>query len=674
MRLRDQARVTTTAVAAAVVVACAGAVVSLWAHHADGASLVAPALSGAVVVSFALMGAVVASARPANRVGWLMLAGAVLWALGNASADAAFRGIVASPGSVSGAPALAVAGSVTRSLGWFVATVGVALHFPDGRLARQRWSFGARSFIAAIVASAIGACTASDANLTDLGRWHNPLALPSSLQPASGLLSLAGVALGAVATLGAVLALRARWRRGGHVEQQQLALFAAAAALPVAAAPFVLAGVTGGWLFSVAALPLPFAIAFAVLARGLYDLRTAVNRTLVWVTLSALVVGVYALVIAGLGGLLDATGAGWLPWVAAGVVALLFAPLRDGLQHAVNRLSFGRWDEPYDVLAAIGQQLEAAADVDGLLTDVVAELQGLGLSEVTIRDADGRVLAGDTQRPTTSDTLPLTAYGEIVGSLSYGAAPGLRARDRRLLDDLAGHLGGLLHSHALTHELQRALERLVLSREEERRRLRRDLHDGLGPALAGHVLRLDLIAGALDPRSPVSADVESLRADLRGTVLEVRRVVEGLRPPALDELGLAGALRQVVQRMTAGTRLTVEVLVSDLPQLPAALEVAVFRIVSEAVANVARHAVASSCHVVIEVADGALRVTIADDGRGLAIAGLTAGNGLQTMRERAEELRGRLHIVSASGTTIVAEIPLPSGATLPSEDMAELET
>jgi signal transduction histidine kinase len=674
MRLRDQARVTTTAVAAAVVVACAGAAISVWAHHADGRSLVAPTLSAAVVVSFATMGAIVASARPANRVGWLMLAGALLWALGNASVDAAVRGIVADPGSVPAASALAIAGSATRSLGWFVATVGVALHFPDGRLARQRRRFGARAFVAAILASSIGACTASDANLTDLGSWSNPLALPSSLQPLSGLLSLAGVALGTVATLGAVLALRTRWRRGGQVEQQQLTLFAAAAALPVAAAPFALAGVAGGWLFSVAALPLPFAIAFAVLARGLYDLRTAVNRTLVWGTLSGVVVGVYALVIAGLGGLLDASGAGWLPWIAAGVVALLFAPLRDALQRAVNRLSFGRWDEPYDVLAAIGQQLEAAADVDGLLADVVAELHGLGLQEVTIRDADGRTLAGDAQALHRSDTLPLTAYGQTVGSLSYGSAPGLRARDHRLLDDLAGHLGGLLHSYQLTHELQRALERLVLSREEERRRIRRDLHDGLGPALAGHVLRLDLIAAALDPRSPVSADVETLRADMRGTVLEVRRVVEGLRPPALDELGLAGALRQITQRMTAGTGLVVEVEVALLPQLPAAMEVATFRIVAEAVANVARHAHASSCHVVIEAAGGSLRATIADDGRGLPSAPPAGGHGLQTMRERAEELRGRLHVLSAGGTTIVAEIPLPAGTVPAAERVAELES
>ena len=140
--------------------------------------------------------------------------------------------------------------------------------------------------------------------------------------------------------------------------------------------------------------------------------------------------------------------------------------------------------------------------------------------------------------------LPLSAYGQPVGVLRYDTpATPLRNRDRQLLDDLAGHLGGVLHARRLTGELQQALERLVLAREEERRRLRRDLHDGLGPALAGHLLRLDLIASQVGD-GPGGAEIATLRDELRATVLEVRRVVEGLRPPSLDELGLAGALSE----------------------------------------------------------------------------------------------------------------------------------
>lgn len=658
-----QARVTAAVVAAAVAVSLAGAAVSLWCHAADGQSLLSSALSAAVVVAFTAGGAVVASARPANPVGWLMLAGGLAWSLGNAGVDAGYRGIVAASGAVPAASAWAVSGSALRGVGWLVVTVAVAMLFPDGRVAGPRWRWLPRVLVVAAAGSVAAVLTASDANLNGFGTWRNPIALPSWAQPLSGLLSLTTLLLAAAATLAAVAQLTVRWRRGGPLERQQLTLFGAAAMLPVVVAPLELAGVVGSWLFSAAALPLPLAIGFAVLARGLYDLRTAVNRTLVWGTLSAVVAGVYALVIAGLGRLLDAAGAAWLPWAAAAVVAVSFAPLRDELQRAVNRLTFGRWDEPYDVLAGLGQRLEASAAVSGLLADVVAELRALGLQEVTIADERGHVLAGDARASAEAVELPLSAYGQPVGSLCYRLPMrGLRARDRRLLEDLAGHLGGVLHAHRLTGDLQRALEGLVLAREEERRRLRRDLHDGLGPALAGHLLRLDLIAGTLDRDSAAGAELEALREELRATVLEVRRVVEGLRPPALDELGLTGALTQATQRLTAVSPLAVDLQIGPLPDLPAAVEVATFRIVTEAVTNTVRHAEeASTCRITIDEVEERLRIVVSDDGPGINSATpSTDGHGLQTMRERAEELRGLLRISSSGGTTIVAELPLPS--------------
>jgi signal transduction histidine kinase len=362
------------------------------------------------------------------------------------------------------------------------------------------------------------------------------------------------------------------------------------------------------------------------------------------------------------GALLHVPGAAWLPWVAAGAVAVTFAPLRDGLQRAVNRLTFGRWNQPYDVLADLGQRLEASTDVDRLLVDVVGELRLLGLQEISVADADGRFLAGDPGGPDTV-AVPLTAYGRSVGTLRYRqpTAP-LRPRDLRLLDDLGGHLGGVLHAHRLSQDLQRALEAQVLAREEERRRLRRDLHDGLGPALAGHLLRLDVLAAKLPPGSTAAADADALRTDLRTTVLEVRRVVEGLRPPALDELGLPTALAHVVTRLTAGSGVAADVRAGNLPPLSAAVEVAAYRIVAEAVTNVVRHAGATSCTVTVEVAGAVLRVTVSDDGRGLDPASGGTGNGLLTMRERAAELRGRFRVSGAPGTTVVAELPLPAAS------------
>jgi signal transduction histidine kinase len=197
--------------------------------------------------------------------------------------------------------------------------------------------------------------------------------------------------------------------------------------------------------------------------------------------------------------------------------------------------------------------------------------------------------------------MTLTAYGRPVGRLSYrGPESPLRTRDGRLLDDLAGHLGGLVHERQLTDDLRHARERLVLGREEERRRLRRDLHDGLGAALAGHILRLEALSGRAGVPE-VTADLEALRSDMANTMAGVRRLVDGLRPPALDQLGLGGAVRQSVRRLTAGTGLTPDVTIGELPALPAGLEVAAFRIVTEAVTNAVRQARASSIQVVVEM-------------------------------------------------------------------------
>jgi signal transduction histidine kinase len=656
VRTGPSARRTAAVVTAAVLASLAGVSVSLWADVNGAGSLVDGVFSAVVVTAFTVVGAVVVAARPGNLVGWLLLAGAVLWSVGNACAELAHLGIVVSPGRVPGADALAVL-SALRAAGWYLLTLGVPLLFPDGRLLGPRWRWLVPVTVVVVVASVVGPVIDGQADLTDLGGWRNPLAGPSWL---SGTAFLLSAPLGLVALGGAVAQLVARWRRGSALQRQQVGLLAAAAAVTLAASP--VAFVTGeGWVFSLAVLPLPIAIGFAVLARGLYDLRTAANRTLLWLTLSAVVAGAYAVVIAGVGSLLHSRDATWLPWAAAAVVAVAFAPLRDGLQRAVNRLTYGRWDEPYEVLAALGQRLEGSADVDRLLADVTAELAGLGLREVAIRDADGALVAGEPGTDPDAAVVPLSAYGVRVGSLEHRRPePPLRARDARLLDDLAGHLGGVLHAHRLTAELQRARESLVLAREEERRRLRRDLHDGLGPALAGHLLRLDVLAGKVGPRSAARDDVDALRADLRATVLEVRRVVEGLRPPALDELGLDGALEQVVSRLGAGSGVAVDLSVGELPPLSAAVEVAVFRIVSEAVTNAVRHAAATRCTVEVTPAGRLLRVTVTDDGSGVRDGG-PAGHGLQTMRERAEELRGRLRVTTGpggGGTTVAAEIPV----------------
>lgn len=656
-------RLAVVAIAAAVSLALAGLAISSWTTVTDDRSLGTVVISASFVLAFAAAGAVVAAARPENRIGWVMLVGAALSSMGGAGADLAHHGIVSDPGSVPAVSAIAIAGSATRSVGWYLLTLGIPLLYPDGRMLPSRRNWLPRALVVILIGAIVDPLTDGQADLTNLGHWHNPIAPGHPWDLVSAVAFLAHVPLALVVTVVIVKKLVRRYRQGTPLLRQQLRLFVAAAALPIVAVPivFTVGFNTGPWLFSATVLPLPIAIGFAVLARGLYDLRTAANRTLVWLTLSAVVAGVYALVIAGVGNRLDMRGAHWLPWVAAAVVAVSFAPLRDGLQRTVNRVTFGRWDEPYDVLAALGKQLEATADVTGLLEQVVGELRGLGLDRVSIDDEHGHRLVGTDGGDTA---VPLVAFGRPVGELRYAVfGSHLRARDRQLLDDLAGHLGGVLHAHELMLDLQRAREHLVLAREEERRRLRRDLHDGLGPSLAGHLLRLDLLAAQVADDPSVAAAVATLSDELRTTMTDVRRVVEGLRPPSLDELGLRGSIEQLTTRLTIGSATTVSVDADDLPKLPAAVEVAAFRIASEAVTNVVRHAEATHCDVQLSAVGGRLVIRVSDDGVGVhGDARSAAGHGLQTMRERALELRGRLEVSSAPGTRgtlVTAELPLP---------------
>jgi signal transduction histidine kinase len=648
-----------SAIVLAVIVAAAGEATSLdVVPHVTAADL----LEVAVVAAFCLTGVVVLAARPGHLVGWLLLAGGSAWAIGNAGIDLASHGLEA-PGKVPAVSAFALGGAAVRSVGWYVVVLGLPIAFPHGRLFAAGWRWLPRAFWVVVVASVVDAFAAPGANL-QLPGWRNPLALPDRLWFVDSLAFVLSIPLALVVAAGAVLQLRARWWHAASDERQQLAMFALAAGLPVLAGPLSFLPGAPDWLFAATVLPLPVAVGFAVLARGLYDLRTAANRTLVWVLLSGIVAAVYALVLAVLGEAFGLGAASWFTAVAVGVVAVAFAPIRDLLQRGVNRVLYGRWDEPAEVLTRVGRHLEATADVPRLLRDVVDELASLGLDGVRIEDAHGHLLAAAAHPAGTAarlEEIPLSVYGERVGSLRFAEPPTrLRPADRRLLEDVAVRLGAAVHQGRLTGELQRALERVVLAREEERRRLRRDLHDGLGPALAGHLLRLGVVEDRLERGSETALLVENLREEMRATVLDVRRVVEGLHPPALDELGLAGALEQAVQRLGSGKGLPVEVDVAPLPPLPAATEVAAFRIATEAVANVVRHSAASRCRVRLRADRGTLRLVVADDGVGLAMAS-SNGNGLHTMRERAEVVGGSFRLVCDGGTVVVAELPISGG-------------
>ncbi len=412
---------------------------------------------------------------------------------------------------------------------------------------------------------------------------------------------------------------------------------------------------------------LPVALAFSIMRYRLWDLDLVINRVLVYGGLTVLVAGAYVLVVGGLGALFEASGNILISLAATAVVAVLFQPLRGRLQRGVNRLMYGERDDPYAVLSRLGQKLEAALTPDSVLPTLVETIaQALKLPYVAILLRDGStvevaaVCGSPTVRPLM---LPITYQHQLVGELHVASrAPDepFTAAEVRLLEDIAVQIGVAIRHVRLTADLQRSREQLVGAREEERRRLRRDLHDGLGPKLAGQTLKLEAALDALDGETDTARTLlQETVSESQTIITEIRRLVYGLRPPALDQLGLLEAIRELAAHYrVAGLQVIVSA-PETLPPLPAAVEVAAYRIIQEALTNVARHAQARTCTVSL-VLSRELQVEIVDDGRGLPPE-MRAGVGLTSMRERAEEIGGSCTVevvAEAGGTRVTARLPI----------------
>jgi len=383
--------------------------------------------------------------------------------------------------------------------------------------------------------------------------------------------------------------------------------------------------------------------------------------------------------VGALGTLFQSQGSYLFALLATGFIAFLFQPVRERLQRAVNRLMFGERDDPYSVLSRLAAQLQTTATPEEVLqsvVDTIAATLKLPYVDIELSDREGS-LGGAATGKMIGDTveLPLRYQNETVGYLVVSPrSPGESFTDReeRLLADMAAQTGAMAYSVRLMAALQRSAaalqgsrEKLVLAREEERRRIRRDLHDGLGPTLASQTFTLDAILDILEADPQEAARLlQGLKSQNQETVAEIRRLVYELRPPALDELGLLGALQAHVAQLNTPQALHTSITAKPdpLPPLTAAVEVAAYRIALEAITNVVRHAEARSCEVCLAVAGNGrshLLIEVNDDGKGLP-PGIQPGVGLNSMRERAEELGGSCRIAAGDhgGTRVTAVLPI----------------
>lgn len=573
------------------------------------------------------------------------------------------------------------AGSLTGVAAWLttwcwipplgLVAVLLPLLLPEGRPLAGWWSRLPRvaaglvtvaTVVAAVTPRKLGFATVPE---NPLGiEAIGPVVLPLTLSLAGGCVTL--MLLGLVS-------LVVRFRRADGLERRQIAWIGygvAATVVATAVAPW--------WVRAFAVLLIPACIVVAALRYRLYDIDVLVNRTLVAGVLVSGAALVYAAVVGWAGSVLGETSRA-ASFTAAFTIALVFHPARVRVQRAVDRLLYGDRADPHVLFLQVDEAVRTAGSpLQSLREAAAAVASGLRLRAVavSVRMPDGPDVETSTGHvdPRLANSFSLELHGETVGVLHAMPRTGstvLDPQDRVVLTALTGPLASTAQAVRLTHHLERNRDRLVTTREEERRRLRRDLHDGIGPQLAAIAMTVDT-AGRVLGRGDSGKTARLIGVAAEQTaeaIADVRRLVRGLRPPALDELGLIGALTSsgLAATVAADTddapSITVDAELGSSLELPAAVEVAAYRIVQEAVSNALRHGAPRQVTVTLREAGDDLAVSVADDGTGFDPAVNRAGVGMASMRERAAELGGTVRLESAPGrgTTVAALLPLRPG-------------
>ncbi|MFS0726803.1 sensor histidine kinase [Paenibacillus sp. 1P07SE] len=435
-------------------------------------------------------------------------------------------------------------------------------------------------------------------------------------------------------------------------------------------------------------LPIPVTLGISILRRKLWDIDPLVRRTFVYFFLSVSIIALYSMTIWYLSLLFQSSGQAVYPVIAAAVVAILFAPIKVKLQQLANRMLYGNRHDPLTALLQLGDRLKASLNPEQSL-DIVAHTikDSLKVPYAGISlDVDGKAVKVAESGPlkdTSVETIELSAGGRIAGWLHLAPRlPGepFNDADRKLIGALSRHAAIVVHSvqqavsiRLLLGNLQESREALIFAREEERRAIRRNLHDDIAPRLAAMRLTASVATDWI-ARDPARATelMAQFKTEIGETVEEIRGIVYNLRPHALDELGLIGAIRQRIEQLRQlsadmeDPRLEIHLDAPDaLPILPAAIEVGAYRIATEALVNVVKHAGAGSCTVrLVLERESELIVEVTDDGIGLPAPSPDPGRrsiGLTSLRERAVELGGMCHIEGGpggSGTRVRAILPV----------------
>lgn len=553
------------------------------------------------------------------------------------------------------------------------------LWLPDGKLPSRRWRvFVAASFVLLAFEGVIQA-GASPTLFRVYGvaspltsSWWAPIA--SHLAIEWDWVRIAISHLGWIF----IVVLLLNWRHMSGVQRRQLAV-----ALPVYTLWRIISlawsfQIAQGWLFWIitvgSSLLWPAALGYALIQNRSQLLDRAARRVIVGSTVTITLVATYVVAVVAFSRL-QITGIEVSVLLAA-LMGFGMRPLITWMSRRVDEIFYGERAQPYEVVRALAARLRdglSSAEVPETVCRTVVHTLRLPAAALVAQTRNGpRQLAviGSTEIRDLDEAFELRYRGSAVGHLWVRPRQGqqkLDEPDRTLLQSLADQAAPAVAGLRLLEDLQASREGLVAAREEERLRLRRDLHDGIGPTLAGVRLQVDTARAALPPGSPATGLLRKVGADIGAAVAELRLITDSLRPPALDQLGLAGAVRQLVTRLSSPTFHIHVYLPHDLPGLPAAVEVAIYRILAEALANVISHAGASNAYVAILVDEDTVSLDVVDDGAGLPKKPRREGIGLTSMRDRTQEIGGQYLIttVPEGGARMHAILPRILAKTVP---------
>jgi signal transduction histidine kinase len=600
--------------------------------------------------AFSIVGLVVALRQPRNACGWLMLVIGLIWGLG------------VSPPTPS---------TLDWATGWaWVVPFGLMathlpLRLPDGHLPSPRWRWVSRMSTTAIVLASVGF-------LFDPEVPDNPLANRNlAIMGALGLLLIA------VSAIASIASLVVRARRADADERHQIRWIAIGAAtfFTVWLATLIASAILGtdgpDLLFNAVALAfyaaIPVSIGIAILRYRLYDIDVVIRKALVVAVIAAFFVVVYALIVGGVGAMVQSSNSTALSFTAAAVVALLFQPVLARARRFADRVVYGERATPYEVLAEFGEHLAetyAADDVLPRMARVLAE--GVGADRARVWLADGGTLRPVASWPGDADTAATDEFrtevrhqGELLGALSV-AMPANDPMDpskEKLVGDVAAQAGLVLRNVRLVEHLRASRRRLVSAQDEERRKLERNIHDGAQQQLVALAVKARLTQQLL-ARDPARATgmLDEIEAETLAALQDLRDLARGIYPPLLADKGLAAALTSQAQKSVV----PVAVSPDGVGRYPQAVEAAVYFSVLEALQNIAKYADASRADVTLRQDGSVLVFAVRDDGRGFDPGQTRYGTGLQGIADRLASLDGSLSVEArpGSGTTVTGSIPV----------------